>query len=219
MSALQAYGACQASRGLCSDLEAALLRLARFTPWPRLTPAVVRLLDVMSRADHPLSASLHDELAGWLLPGVEPSAGSARGSGGGGGAAAMTAKQARLLLRAWVGLAVAPGSPARATLPALVQALDPRLGAVDVVQRALNLRLDVAGTAEDIHSVFDAAGGYFGRPNTIYALRKLAALCAPSSSARMHACSRSRTARAGRGDARAPARAPCPQGLRASPPR
>jgi len=185
-----------------------------------MTPAVTRLLYFMSRADHPLSASLHDELAGWLLPSADTSAESARGGGGGGGgAAALTAKHAKPLLRAWAGLAVSPGSPARATLPALVQALDPRLGAVDVVQRALNLRLDVAGTAEDIHSVFDAAGGYFGRPNTIYALRKLAALCAPSSSARMHACSRSRTARAGRGDARAPARAPCPQGLRASPPR
>jgi len=182
-----------------------------------MTPAVTRLLYFMSRTDHPLSASLHDELAGWLLPSADTSAESARGGGGGGGdgsggggggggAAALPAKHAKPLLRAWVGLAVPPGSPGRATLPALVQALDPKLGAVDVVQRALNIRLDVAGTAEDIHSMFDAAGGFFGRPNTIHALRKLAALCAPSSGARMHACSRSRTAHCARG-ARGRARA------------
>ncbi len=187
----------------------------------------VRLLDFMSKGGHPLSASLHDQFTRWLLPGAAPSAGAARR----GGAATLPATQARLLLRAWVGLAVAPGSPARATLPALVQALDPRLrgaeqlGAAGVVQRAVDARLEAAGRLKaagacvsDTLSVHDAAGEFFNRLHVISVLRRLARLCALVTRNRLLACMHARAPAPRVRDCVRSASAPHPQGaVRAAP--
>jgi len=174
------------------------LRLANSLSWPHVKVVAVRLLNFMSKGGHPLSSSLHDQFTNWLLPGASP---SAAGAARRGGAATLPATQARLLLRAWVGLAAAPGSPARATLPALVQALDARLcaanqlGAAGVVQRAVGARLDAAGRLRaagacisDMLSVHDAAGEFFNRQHVISVLRRLAKLCALVTRNRLLAC-------------------------------
>ena len=116
------------SQAIAQALEREVLaRLARREPWQSLKVAVAQVLEVLSRRGEPLSAALHDQLAAVLLSEPDPGqplldAEAARGTSS---AEALSAGQAQKILRAWVHSACHPGAPARGTLPAMLDVLEP----------------------------------------------------------------------------------------------
>ena len=118
-----------------------------------LRACVTEVLHTFSYCAWPVSAALQQRVADWLL---------GRGGAGervltrmAGGAQTLTPRQAEKVLRAWVMIAVTPGAPARAALPAVLHALDgplaalPKLGgAAGVLARALTIQLNTAPSVQ-----------------------------------------------------------------------
>ena len=182
-------------------------QLDRREAWQGMAAAVAWGLSLMAECGHPLDAGLHGRIAALLLPGpaaadaaaaANPAAAANFAAAAANPAAALTARQAQVLLRAWAAFACQPGSPARATLPAVLQALEahgplaPALGdparcggpdarpsAAVVLQRALAAQIATARDAAAVREVRAAAGARFDGVLMHLALLKLRRLCAP----------------------------------------
>ena len=138
-------------------LEAELLsRLARAPEQVQsrfLRACVTEVLHTFFYCAWPVSAALQQRVADWLLGrGGAGERGLARNAGG---AQTLTPRQAEKVLRAWIMIAVTPGAPARAALPAVLHALEaplaalPKLGgAAGVLARALTIQLNKAPSVQ-----------------------------------------------------------------------
>ena len=174
------------SKVLLDDLAAALASLLPRVPWLRKRAALALVLNVLSQSGWPLSVALHDQAASELLRAAADTASANSSSTG----PALTAKQARAVVHAWLAFATQPGSPARATLPAVLRAMGalpaaPMLGgaqrlrgagAASELLPAILRELSSARSVETIARVHDAAGAYFGREHVCAAIQRLAEL-------------------------------------------
>ena len=147
------------------------------------------VLNVLSQSGWPLSVALHDQAASELLRAAADTASANSSSTG----PALTAKQARAVVHAWLAFATQPGSPARATLPAVLRAVGalPEVAMPSSVQQphgagtaselppAILHQLSSAQSVEAVARVHDAAGAYFGCEHICAAIQRLAALCPP----------------------------------------
>jgi hypothetical protein len=179
------------SKALLDDLAAALLSLLPREPWRRKRGAVATVLDCMSESGWQLSVALHDRAASELLRAAAGTATAEHSSST--GPAVLTASQAKSIVHAWLAFAAQPGSPARATLPAVLRAVGalpaaPMLGsaqrlggagAASELLPAILRQLSSAHSVEAVARVHDAAGAYFGREHVCAAIRRLAELCPP----------------------------------------
>ena len=185
------------SQAIAQALEREVLaRLARREPWQSLKVAVAQVLEVLSRRGEPLSAALHDQLAAVLLSEPDPGqplseAEPARGTSS---AEALSAGQAQKILRAWVHSACHPGAPARSTLPAMLDVLEPVVasGAThakqpadkqpadgSVLHRELATQLSTKREVQDIARIYACMGQHFNRVHFGIAIYRLAEQCAP----------------------------------------
>ncbi len=179
------------SKALLDDLAAALVCLLPREPWLRKRGALAMVLDCLSQSGWPLSVALHYRAASELLRAAAGSAADEQSSST--GAAILTASQAKSIVHAWLAFAAQPGSPARATLPAVLRAMGalpaaPMLGgaqrlrgvgAASELLPAILRELSSARSVETIARVHDAAGAYFGREHVCAAIQRLAELCPP----------------------------------------
>jgi hypothetical protein len=177
------------SKALLDDLAAALVSLLPREPWLRKRGALATVLDCLSECGLPLSVALHDQVASELLRAAAGTASADSRSTG----PAMTASQAKAIVHAWLAFATQPGSPARATLPAMLRAMGAlpevamlgsvqRLrgaGAASELRRAILRQLSLSQSVEAVARVHDAAGEYFGREHVCAAIQRLAELCPP----------------------------------------
>jgi len=177
------------SKVLLDDLAAALASLLPRVPWLRKRAALALVLNVLSQSGWPLSVALHDQAASELLRAAADTASANSSSTG----PALTAKQARAVVHAWLAFATQPGSPARATLPAVLRAVGalPEVAMPSSVQQphgagtaselppAILHQLSSAQSVEAVARVHDAAGAYFGCEHICAAIQRLAALCPP----------------------------------------
>ncbi len=180
------------SQAIAQALEREVLaRLARREPWQCLKVAVAQVLEVLSRRGQPLSAALHDNVAAVLLSGPDVGqplleAAAARGTSS---AEALSAGQAQKILRAWVHSACHPGAPARSTLPAMLDVLEPIVasGAThgkqpadgSVLHRELATQLSTKRDVQDIARIHACMGQHFNRVHFGIAIYRLAEQCAP----------------------------------------
>jgi len=177
------------SKALLGDLAAALASLLPREPWLCKRGALAMVLNVLSQSGWPLSVALHDQAASELLRAAADTASANSSSTG----PALTAKQARAVVHAWLAFATQPGSPARATLPAVLRAVGalPEVAMPSSVQQphgagtaselppAILHQLSSAQSVEAVARVHDAAGAYFGCEHICAAIQRLAALCPP----------------------------------------
>ncbi len=177
------------SKALLDDLAAALVSLLPREPWPHKRSALALVLNVLSEGGWPLSVALHDQAANELLRAAAGAATAQRSRST--GPAFLTASQAKAIVHAWLAFAAQPGSPARATLPAVLRAVGAlpeaavlgsvqRLrgaGAASAFQQAILRQLISAQSVEAIARVHDAAGEYFGPERVCAAIQRLAVLC------------------------------------------
>ncbi len=175
------------SKALLDDLAAALVSLLPREPWLPKRGAFATVLHCLSESGWPLSVALHDRVARELLRAAAGTAAEHSSSTG----PALTASQAKAVMNAWLTFAVQPGSPARATLPAVLRAVGAlpeaavlgsvqRLrgaGAASAFQQAILRQLISAQSVEAIARVHDAAGEYFGPERVCAAIQRLAVLC------------------------------------------
>ena len=178
------------SKALLDDLAAALVSLLPRVPWKHARGALSKVLDCLSESGWPLSAALHDQVASELLRAAAGTAAAEHSSSTG---PALTALQAKAVLYAWLAFAIQPGSPARATLPAVLRAVgalpDAAVlgsvqqlgadGAASEVLWAILRQLSSAQSVEAVTRVHDAAGEYFSAEHVCAAIQQLAALCPP----------------------------------------
>jgi len=179
------------SKVLLDDLAAALVSLLPREPWPHKRSALALVLNVLSEGGWPLSVALHDQAANELLRAAAGAATAQRSRST--GPAFLTASQAKAIVHAWLAFAAQPGSPARATLPAVLRAVGalpaapmpgsvqrPRgAGAASELLAAIMCQLSSAQSVEAVARVHDAAGEYFGREHVCAAIQRLAVLCPP----------------------------------------
>jgi hypothetical protein len=189
VSILQCEHGFKPSKALLDDLAAALASLLPREPWLRKRGSLAMVLNLLSESGWPLSVALHDQAASELLRAAAGTASADSRSTG----PALTASQASALVHAWLAFAAQPGSPARATLPAVLRAVGalpaaPMLGsaqqlggagAASELLPAILRQLSSAQSVEAVARVHDAAGAYFGREHICAAIQRLAALCPP----------------------------------------
>jgi len=186
------------SKALLDDIAAALVSLLPREPWLRKRGALAMVLDCLSQSGWPLSVALHDQVASELLRAAAGTAAAEHSSSTG---STLTASQAKAIWHAWRAFAAQPGSPARATLPAVLRAVGapleaPALGSVQRLRgagaasellQAILYQLSSAQSVETVAWVHDAAGEHFGGEHVCAAIQRLAVLC-PSRCAAWCAC-------------------------------
>ena len=177
------------SEALLDDLAAALATVLPREPWPHKRGALAMVLNCLNECGRPLSVALHDQAASELLRAAAGAASADSSSTG----PALTASQARAVVHAWLAFAIQPGSPARATLPAVLRAVGalPEVamlgsvqqlrgaGAASELLRASLRQLLLSQSVDAVARVHDAAGEYFGREHVCSAIQRLAELCPP----------------------------------------
>jgi len=178
------------SKALLNDLAAAMASLLQREPWRRTRGALATVLGCLSACGWPLSVALHDQVVSELL---RAAAGTATAEHSSSTGPALTASQAKAILYAWLAFATQPGSPARATLPAVLRAVGAlpetavlgsvqqlgAAGAASELLRAVLNQLNSAQSVEAISRIHDAAGEYFGLEHVCAAIQQLAVLCPP----------------------------------------
>ena len=190
VSILQCEHGFKPSKALLDDLAAALASLLPREPWLRKRGSLAVVLNLLSESGWPLSVALHDQAASELLRAAASSAADEQSSSTG---PTFAASQARAIVHAWLVFAAQPGSPARATLPAVLRAVGalPEVamlgsvqqlrgaGAASELRRAILRQLSLSQSVEAVARVHDAAGAYFGREHVCAAIQRVAELCPP----------------------------------------